>query len=504
MPEDLLAIDDVVKRYDALTALKGVSLRVRAGTVHGLLGENGAGKSTLVKTIAGLVAPTSGTIVWNGQPVANANVEAMEDLGVFLVTQEPMVVDSMTVADNLMLGRWPSAGIFVNDRKMYEMAASFLDDLDDANLDPHQLAGELSAVDRRKLNISRALHSGGKLIILDEPTTDLSVSDKALLFDFIRKLKTSGVSFIFISHYNEEILEICDEVSVLRDGEMVRANQSVAAVNSDQLSEMVVGRDVTLFQRGPQPEERSVAWSLRDITAPGLSVTELDIHEGEIIGFAGLPGSGARELGQVLFGLKPGSRGHLNHRGTPFDVPAHPAEAIENRIAFLAEDRLRNGFIGIQSIAENITLSSIKRVATAGWIRRSKERDLVSRFSKVFEIKAPSQDVPVLSLSGGNQQKVCISRLMATEPQLVILNEPTRGIDVGVKEEVHRIVDDMTKSGVSAIVITSDLDEMLRVADRIAMFSGGRIISVQPTSDLTKDIVFSRAFASSETARLSA
>ena len=503
MTSFLLEIDNVVKQYGALTALKGVSLRVKPGTVHGLLGENGAGKSTLVKTIAGMVAPTSGGIVWEGREVNDADVEAMEDLGVFLVTQEPMVVDSMTVADNLMLGRWPSTGGFVNDRNLYRMATSFLNDLDDANLDPHQLAGELSAVDRRKLNISRALHSGGKLIILDEPTTDLSVSDKKLLFDFIRTLKQTGVSFIFISHYNEEILEICDEVSVLRDGNMVGANKSVAQVSSDALSEMVVGRDVVLFNRSAQPK-RPVAWSLRQIEAPELSIDHLDIQEGEIIGFAGLPGSGARELGRALYGLTPGARGHLNHRGAQLNLPAHPAQAITNQIAFLAEDRLRDGFIGIQSIAENITMSSIGRVATAGWVDRARERSLVERFSKIFEIKAQSQNAPVLSLSGGNQQKVCISRLMATEPQLVILNEPTRGIDVGVKEEVHRIIDNMTRSGVSAIVITSDLDEMLRVADRVAMFVNGKILDVQPTSELTKDIVFEKAFSSSEPVRLSA
>lgn len=497
MSDELLTIDNVTKQYDSMLALKGVSLHVKAGTVHGLLGENGAGKSTLVKSIAGIVAPTSGTISWLGKALSGVDVETMEDLGVFLVTQEPMVVETMTVADNLMLGRWPTMGPFVSDTRMFQMATSFLDDLDDANLDPYQLAGKLSAVDRRKLNISRALHFGGKLVILDEPTTGLSISDKTLLFDFIRKLKQSGVSFIFISHYNEEILEICDEVSVLRDGTMVNANQHVSQVGPEQLSEMVVGRDVTLFKRADQPTQ-PVAWSLSDVNAPGLLIEKLDLHEGEIIGFAGLPGSGARELGQVLFGLKNGASGHLNHRGVLLDVPAHPAEAIDNKIAFLTEDRLRDGFVGIQSIAENITLSSIGRIANAGWISRTKERALVSRFSKIFEIKATSQNAPVLSLSGGNQQKVCISRLMATEPQLVILNEPTRGIDVGVKEEVHRIIDDMTSSGVSVIVITSDLDEMLRVADRVAMFVGGRIVSVLPTSELTKDMIFREAFSSAE------
>lgn len=491
MVENLLEINNIVKRYGAVDALKGVSLRVRKGSIHGLLGENGAGKSTLVRMIAGMTPPTSGEIIFNGRPMVGADVEEMEAHGVFLVTQEPMIVDSMTVADNLMLGRWPSRGGFVQQRHMLELATSFLEE---TNLDPRQMAGELSAVNRRKLNILRALHSGGKFIILDEPTTDLTISDKAHLFDFMRTLKATGVSFLFISHYNEEILEICDEVSVLRDGNMVGQNKSVAHLQSDALSEMVVGRDVKLFERNRGPE-RPVAWSLRDIRARGLVVDALDIREGEIVGFAGLPGSGARELGRALFGLDPSAKGQLVHRGKAIGLPDHPAEAIDNGIAFLAEDRLRDGFIGIQSVAENIVLSSLGKVSRFGWVDRAAEQTLVNRFSRMFEIKSASNAASVLSLSGGNQQKVCISRLMATEPRLVILNEPTRGIDVGVKEEVHRIVDQMTQTGASAIVITSDLDEMLRIVDRVVMFVNGRPVSTRPASQLTKDMVFSAAFS---------
>lgn len=500
MADYLLEIDDVVKRYGELVALKGVSLRVNRGSVHGLLGENGAGKSTLVRTIAGLVAPTSGAIRWQGSTLHGVCVREMERHGVFLVTQEPMIVDSMTVADNLMLGRWPGSSGFVNDRKMFALASSFLAN---AALDPHAAAGTLSAVNRRKLNILRALHSGGKLIILDEPTTDLTVSDKAQLFDFMRRLKASGVSFLFISHYNEEILEICDEVSVLRDGRMVGQNQSVANMSSDMLSEMVVGRDVRLFKRAEQ-QERPIAWSLRNIRMRGLSVDALDIREGEIIGFAGLPGSGARELGRVLFGLLPSARGEITYRNETMPLPADPARAVDRGIAFLAEDRLRDGFVGIQSIAENIALSSLGRMSKFGWVNRMAEKALVERFSRVFEIKAQSHAAPVLSLSGGNQQKVCISRLMATDPRLVILNEPTRGIDVGVKEEVHRIIDGMTKTGVTAIVITSDLEEMLRVVDRVVLFVGGRIVDIRPSSELTKEKVFSAAFSSADAVPLSA
>ena len=490
--DTLIDVRDAVKRYGGATALKGVSLHVRKGTVHGLLGENGAGKSTLVRIIAGLTPATSGTILFEGMDVGEADVRAMEKLGVFLVTQEPMIVDSMTVADNLMLGRWPKRLGFVLDREMDRLAASFLRD---ARLDPHSLAGSLTAVEKRKLNILRALHSGGKLIILDEPTTALTMADKVQLFGFMRRLREQGVSFLFISHYNEEILEICDEVSVLRDGRMIAQGRTVSDLDSDALSEMVIGRDVKLFHRARKAAGSQIAWSLRNVAAKGLHVDRLDIHRGEIIGFAGLPGSGARELGRAIYGLLPGAKGHLGEGNVARLLPRDPAEALRSGIAFLSEDRLRDGVIGIQSVAQNMSLSCLSALSRNGLVSRRAERSLVERFSRVFAVKTQSPEAPVSSLSGGNQQKVLLSRLVATGPRLLILNEPTRGIDVGVKEEVHRLVDGLTQEGVPVIVITSDLDEMLRIVDRVAIFVDGRVASVLPSAGLSKDDVFARAFS---------
>lgn len=492
MSQDLLRIENVVRTFGAVQALKGVSFGIKRGSVHGLLGENGAGKSTLVRIVAGMDQPTSGAIRFEDELLRDADVRAMEDHGVFLVTQEPMIVGPMSVADNLMLGRWPLRYGFVRDREMLEKAAEFLADM---GLDAHAMADTLGAVERRKLNILRVLHSGGKLIILDEPTTDLTVGDKRQLFDFMSDLKKEGVSFLFISHYNDEILEICDEVSVLRDGKMIGHNRLVSDINSDQLSEMVVGRDVSLFRRQIGRPAEPATWQLRDIRAPGLSVDALDIGQGEIVGFAGLPGSGAKELGRALYGLLPGASGHMRHQGRSMKLAADPAQALDIGIAFLAEDRLRDGFIGMQSVAENIALSSLAAISKVGWVFPRVEQALVERFSRVFEIKAVSPQTPVSTLSGGNQQKVCLSRLMATEPSLIILNEPTRGIDVGVKEEVHRAVDRMTDAGVSAIVITSDIDEMLRVVDRVALFVDGRIVAIEPADCLTKEKVFETAYS---------
>ena len=493
----LLETSGIVKRYGGVHALKGVSLSITAGTVHGLLGENGAGKSTLVKIIAGLVQPTAGDIRLRGESVTarhpgGPDVRAMEEHGVFLVPQEPMIVGGLSVADNLMLGRWPTNATGIDDRRMHAMAREFLAG---TGLDSRQPAGGLNAVDRRKLNILRALHSGGRMIILDEPTTALTLADRAVLFAFMRRLRDQGVTFLFISHYNEEILEICDAVSVLRDGELAGAGLPIAALDPAGLSELVLGRGLQLFHRykATRPDT-GPAWPLSDIRGAGLAIDRLAIAPGEIVGFAGLPGSGARELGRALFGLLPGCTGRISHGDTVHSLPAHPAAALVAGIAFLSEDRLRDGAISIQSVHANICLSSLGRLSRGGWVSDAAEAAVVRHLFSMLGIKADSPGTRVGALSGGNQQKVCLARLLATQPRLLILNEPTRGIDVGVKEEVHQLIDRLTASGVSVIVVSSDLDEMLRLVDRVVLFTGGRMVGDYAADALSKSEVLSIAF----------
>ena len=488
----LLATRNVIKRFGGVTALKGVSLQVEAGTVHGLLGENGAGKSTLVKIVAGLHNPSEGAVLLDGVELGPVDVKAMERHGVFLVTQEPAIVNPLSVAENLMLGRWPKRGPLVDVAAMRRLAAEYLEG---TGLDPRAPAGRLSAVDRRKLNILRALHSGGRIIILDEPTTALTMADRRVLFDFMRKLKCECVTFLFISHYNEEILEICDAVSVLRDGVLVASNTPVRNISSDALSEMVLGRGLNLFARHGAPASDAPAWSFSDVKARGLAVDRLTIAPGEIVGFAGLPGSGAAELARAIYGLLPAT-GTVTHGGASRPLPRSPAEGLARNIAFLSEDRLKDGIVGIHSIASNISLSSLGRVASGGVLWPGRERALVADFFKRLAIKASGAGQAVGQLSGGNQQKVLLSRLLATHPRLLILNEPTRGIDVGDKEVVHRIVDTLTRDGVSVVIVTSDLDEMLRTVDRVVLFADGRVVGDRPAATLTKDDVLAIAFSS--------
>lgn len=468
----ILQICNVTKHYGSVKALRGVSFEIRRGTIHGLLGENGAGKSTLVNIISGQRAPTFGHIVMDGKPLDQVDVKAMEQAGVFLVTQEPMIIDNMTAAENLMLGIWPVRAGFVDWKKLRADAARMLDG---SGIALDAMAGRLDAVARRKLNILRAMFSGGKVIILDEPTAALTVADRKVLFDFMRRLKAEGVTFIFISHYNDEILEICDAVSVLRDGELAGASENVAAMSSAQLTELVLGRDLALFQRRRRNHSGTApAVSLRGVRGRNLSVDALDIASGEVVGFTGLPGAGAKELARAIFGLQPAD-GTITLGGVTRRLPEHPRAAFDVGIAFLSDDRRREGAVGPMPIGANIALSSLEARSKLGFIDRVAEAAVVMRYFRAMGVKAPGPEYAVDTLSGGNQQKVCLGRVLATEPRLLIVDEPTRGIDVGVKQDVLRIIDALSDSGVAVIIVSTDTDELVRAVDRVCVFGHGGI-----------------------------
>jgi len=472
--EFALRVEDVGKKYGSFSALKSVSLNIRRGSIHGLLGENGAGKSTLVGIISGQRSPTSGTIYLNGKPIHGADVKAMEEAGVFLVTQEPMIIDHISAAENLMLGIWPKRGAFIDWKKLKADAAEMLKG---SGIDPNENAGRLNAVARRKLNILRAMFSGGRVIILDEPTAALTVPDRRQLFDFMHQLKKDGVTFIFISHYNDEILEICDAVSVLRDGSLAGGSEDVSSMTSEQLSELVLGRGLDLFQRDRNAfTPKGVSISLRDVVAKHVDLKQLDIRHGEVIGFTGLPGAGAKELAKTIFGLNPAVSGTISFSGkAPQPLPRHPKAGFEEGVAYLSDDRRKDGVVGHLSIADNIALSSLDRRALFGFVQQAREAELCGGYFASMGIKAPNAAAAVDTLSGGNQQKVCLGRVLATEPRLLILDEPTRGIDVGVKQDVLRIIDELSKTGVSIIIVSTDTDELVRAADRVCVFQHGSI-----------------------------
>jgi ABC-type branched-subunit amino acid transport system ATPase component len=481
--KQILKIENITKSYGPVQALRGVSLTIRKGSIHGLLGENGAGKSTLVSIISGQIPPTSGKILLNEQLLERVDVKAMEAAGVFLVTQEPMIIDNMTAEENLMLGIWPNKHGWV-DWKALTVNANRM--LAETGIDAKALAGKLDAVARRKLNILRAMFSGGKVIILDEPTAALTVADRRQLFAFMNELKATGVTFIFISHYNDEILEICDAVTVLRDGLLAGGSEHVSKLSSEQLTELVIGRDLELFQRERRDYRDLIpSISLRGISGKYLELEQLNIGQGEIIGFTGLPGAGAKEITRAIFGLHSASGTISMHGEPPRALATSPREAFDMGIAYLSDDRRHDGAVGQMSISSNIALSSLSLRSKFGFINQKTEDTVISHYFKAMDIKAFSAEYSVDTLSGGNQQKVCLGRVLAAQPKLLMVDEPTRGIDIGVKQDVLRILDELSRAGVTVIIVSTDLDELIRVVDRVCIFDQGRIKEILAGTDIT-------------------
>ena len=414
----------------------------------------------------------------------------MEEAGVFLVTQEPMIVDQLSAAKNLMLGVWPSRRGFVDWRRLRREAARILEGTGIALDAP---AGCLDAVSRRKLDILRAMSSGGKVIILDEPTAALTVEDRRTLFDFMRRLRAEGVTF-FISHFNDEILELCDAVSVLRDGRLAGGSEDVGALTSRELSELVFGRGLVLFERERQRHASGPAIRVSDLRSGSVRVDRLDLGPGEIVGFTGLPGAGAKELARCLFGLVPCRTGRIRlGDGPERPVPRDPAEALRMGIAFLSDGRRHDGLVGPMAIGHNISMSSLERVSRRGFLPPAAEEPLVRRQFEGLDVKAAGPGAAVDTLSGGNQQKVCLGRVIATEPRLLILDEPTRGIDVGVKQEVLRTIDGLTREGVRVIIVSTDTDELVRAADRVCLFADGSVREVLEGRAITSERLRRRA-----------
>lgn len=485
--DPILKIENVGKMYGAFSALRDVTLEIQRGHIHGLLGENGAGKSTLVGIISGNKQASSGSVYLDGQTIEKADVQAMEEAGVFLVTQEPMIIDHLSAMENLMLGIWPAKNGFVQWRKLRQDAEKMLSG---TGISSTAIAGQLNAVARRKLNILRAMFSGGKVIILDEPTAALTVEDRNQLFDFMRRLQSDGVTFIFISHYNDEILDICDAVSVLRDGELAGGSSDVRSMTSENLSELVLGRGLELFQRDRKKfEKHTPAIILSNISSEQVDIDRLEIYPGEILGFTGLPGAGAKELARCLFGLLTTTSGQIEFVGQTgsTQLPANPTEAFAKGIAFLSDDRRKDGSVVHMSIGQNISLSSLSQVSTRGFLSRDAEVQLSRQYFDSMEIKAAGLDALVDTLSGGNQQKVCLGRVLATQPRLLILDEPTRGIDVGVKQDVLRIIDNLTRDGVCIIIVSTDTDELVRAADRICIFGNGKVRAELRDTEITTE-----------------
>ena len=463
-----------------MRALKSVSFDLRAGEVHALLGENGAGKSTLIKVITGAHQPDGGTIEINGERVAQLTPASAHKLGIACIYQQPALFPDLTVAENIALRLEPaSAARKVNWPARRTRAAELLQRIG-AEISPDAEVRSLSMPEQQLVEIACALGAGARIVIMDEPTASLTQKEQHLLFAVVKDLRASGVGVIYISHRLEEIFQLADRVTVLRDGESVGTNQ-VSTMNEASLIKLMVGREVSAIYPPSESEAGEVVLSLKNLncTAGGVKNVSLDVRAGEIVGMAGLVGAGRTELARVLFGITPADAGEITLNGQRVTIHS-PQEAVAHGIAYVPEDRRRHGVILEMPIAHNMTMAIHQRIFSGAWLRFGAEKQLALDFIRDLGVKAYGPDAPGGSLSGGNQQKVSLARWLATKPKLLILDEPTQGVDVGAKSEIHKIIRRLAKEGLAVLMISSDLPEILGMADRIAVMRGGTITAMLP------------------------
>jgi rhamnose transport system ATP-binding protein len=484
----LLEVRDIEKTFPGVRALSGVSFEVRAGEVHALLGENGAGKSTLIKIISGVYEPDGGSILIGGRETRFSSPEDAKRAGVATIYQELLLFPELTVAENIFLGHAPRAGMGRIDwRAMRARAEALLASLEIDDLAANQVVGALSVGNRQRVEILRALSHDARILIMDEPTAALTESDVTRLFDIVRRLRARGVGIVYISHRLDEIFAIGDRVTVLRDGAYVGA-RNVADTNASELVQMMVGRRIdNLFPKTTVPIGAPVLEARDIVRHPMTKSVSLTVRAGEIVGLAGLVGSGRSELAQTLFGITPAESGEIRLMGE--GVTIRSAEGARSKgIAYVPEDRGVQGLVRPMSVLHNFSLAALGALSRAGFIDRGAERRMAAEGVQRFRVKTSSVEEIAGRLSGGNQQKIVLGKWLANNPKLLILDEPTRGIDVGAKAEIHRLMSELAGAGVAILMISSELPEVLGMSDRVLVMREGRFVAE-----------FDRAHATSET-----
>jgi len=516
----LLRATDICKSFDGVHALRGASFELRSGEVHALVGENGAGKSTLIRIITGAVVADSGEIELGGKLITHSSPRLAKSLGIAAIYQQPALFPELNVVENLALGLeqaslWSRIDWGARRRRANELLAQI-----GGSIDPDALACELSMPQQQMLEIARAIGADARVLIMDEPTASLSDEDAQNLFKLVRRLRSRGVGVIYISHRLDELPAIADRVTVLRDGCTIDT-RPMNEVTREELIRLMVGRELSaIFPKRPV-ELGETALELRGVgcSSSGVADVNLSVRKGEIVGLAGLVGAGRTELAKTIFGLTPADQGEIMVGGVRASIK-NPSDAIRRGIAYLPEDRRSHGVIEELPISANITLASLawerrhvrqtsvcRGGSDAGIVDRDKlkfvghawsmdfrrEREIAREYVRRFEIKTPALFSPVSTLSGGNQQKVALSRWLATRPSVLILDEPTQGIDVGAKSEIHELMIEMAEQGAAILMISSELPEVLGMSDRIAVMRGGRIRAVLNRDEATQQRVLALA-----------
>ena len=490
----ILQMQDIVKNFPGVKALKGVELKVRPGEIHALMGENGAGKSTLMNCLAGVHSQTSGTIIYDGEIREGYDTSQALNMGISMIHQELSPVLHRPIMENIWLGREPVNKFgFVDHKKMYDMSVEVLKEID-LNEDPRTEMATLTVAKMQMIEIAKAVSYDSKLIIMDEPTSALTDKEVKQLFNIMRKLKEQGKSIIYISHKLDEVYEITDRITVYRDGTYI-GSEDTDKLSVDKLINMMVGRDVNeMFPKVPC-EIGEVKLEVRNLTHQRLfRDVSFSVRRGEILGVAGLIGSGRTEVIETIFGIRPKVSGEILIDGKEVQIKS-PRDAISRHMALLTEDRRQSGIFPMLSVRLNMAITNIPKYLNKVGLIRSKilKKDCDDYVSKI-QVKTPSLMQKVQNLSGGNQQKVLVARWLLTNPDILFLDEPTRGIDVGAKSEIHRLITRLAGEGKSIVMISSELPEVMGMSDRIMIMHEGRVTGiVENRPDLTQEELMSYA-----------
>lgn len=489
----LLDMRNISKGFPGVQALDDVSFRVKKGTVHALMGENGAGKSTLMKILFGIYKEDTGKIYIEGKETAFPDPRTALENGVSMVHQELNQVLQRDIMDNILLGRYPQKGLFVDQKSMYKFTKDIFDDLG-IDMDPKRKLANLSVSERQMVEIAKAVSYNAKILVLDEPTSSLTQEEVKHLFRIINLLRDKGCGIIYISHKMEEILEISDEVTIMRDGKWI-ATEEAKNLTTDKIISLMVGR--TLTNRFPPKlnEPKDIILEVKNLTGkyqPSIKNVSFQLRKGEILGVAGLVGSRRTELLETIFGIASHSEGEILLHGKPIDNK-DSGTAIKNGFALLTEERRATGIFEGLDIKFNSLIANIDRYTKYGVLNDKKAKEDTKWVIESMHVKTPSQDTLIKSLSGGNQQKVIIGRWLLTDPEILLLDEPTRGVDVGAKYEIYQLIIDLASKGKGVIFVSSEMPELLGICDRILVMSNGRVGGIEDTENLNQEDIMTLA-----------
>lgn len=481
----LLRMEDIHKEFPGVYALKDANLELRAGEVHALLGENGAGKSTLIKVLGGIYEANKGKIIIEGNEVEIHSVTDAQKNGIAIIHQELVLVPHMTVAENIFLGREPKKGGFIDKQRMNREAQLLLDDYD-MGIEADMLIKNLTIAKQQMVEIVKAISFQSKILVMDEPTSSISDKEVEFLFQTMRSLLKKGVGIIYISHKMSELEEICDRVTIMRDGQYV-GTEVVKETSKEHLIAMMVGRELENYYTRDYTEPKEEVLRCENLSDGDMvQDVSFNLRKGEIIGFAGLVGSGRSEAMKCLFGLTKNYKGKVYVNGKEVNITS-PKQAMSHKIALVPEDRKEEGIYKIQSVRFNNSIEVLSDFIKGIFVNNKKEEDIAQKYIDVMATKTPTQEQAIGNLSGGNQQKVMIGRWLATNPDILILDEPTRGVDVGAKAEIYGIMNDLAKQGMAIIMISSELPEIINMSDRVYVMAGGKVKGCLNHEEVTQE-----------------